>query len=206
MIDLAERTRAAEIGDLLQSLDLPATRLSEGQLATVAVAVASRPFLFEDLVIDDVERRWWMLLHRAANYEISVQSWERDQSSDWHDHGGSSGVLAVTSGVLLERYRDTDGVTVASRSIATGQHRTFGPAHVHDVVYEAGRPAVSIHAYSPPLSGLTHYEQTPYGFVAREVIPEDWGDLRVIPASRGLNAVVVPRAAARLKRSAQSRM
>jgi hypothetical protein len=109
MIDLAERTRAAEIGDLLQSLDLPATRLSEGQLATVAVAVASRPFLFEDLVIDDVERRWWMLLHRAANYEISVQSWERDQSSDWHDHGGSSGVLAVTSGVLLERYRDTDG-------------------------------------------------------------------------------------------------
>jgi len=32
---------------------------------------------------------------------------------------------------------------------------------------------VSIHAYSPPLSGLTYYERTRFGFVAREFIEEE---------------------------------
>lgn len=85
--------------------------------------------------------------------------------------------------MLLERYRDADGVTVASRRLAAGQHGAFGPAHVHDVVYEAGQPAVSIHAYSPPLSRLTYYDHTPCGFVAREVIPEEQrGIPRAVPA------------------------
>ena len=44
---------------------------------------------------------------------------------------------------------------------------------MHDVLHETGEPAVSIHAYSPPLSGLTYYERTRFGFVAREFIEEE---------------------------------
>ena len=32
---------------------------------------------------------------------------------------------------------------------------------------------MSIHAYSPPLSGLTYYERTRFGFIARELIEEE---------------------------------
>jgi hypothetical protein len=41
------------------------------------------------------------------------------------------------------------------------------------MIYEAGKPAVSIHAYSPPLSGLTVYDRTRFGFVARDFVNEE---------------------------------
>ena len=40
------------------------------------------------------------------------------------------------------------------------------------MIYEAGKPAVSIHAYSP-LSGLTVYDRTRFGFVARDFVNEE---------------------------------
>jgi hypothetical protein len=54
-----------------------------------------------------------------------------------------------------------------------GECGSFGTDYVHDVVFESGDPAVSIHAYSPPLSGLTFYDRTRFGFVAREFIEEE---------------------------------
>jgi hypothetical protein len=45
--------------------------------------------------------------------------------------------------------------------------RSFGPRHVHDVRNSsAGSVAVSVHAYSPPLSAMTRYELTPGGLMA----------------------------------------
>ena len=42
--------------------------------------------------------------------------------------------------------------------------RSFGPRHVHDVRNSAaGSVAVSVHAYSPPLSAMTRYDLTPGG-------------------------------------------
>ena len=42
--------------------------------------------------------------------------------------------------------------------------RAFGPHHVHDVRNSsAGSVAVSVHAYSPPLSAMTRYDLTPGG-------------------------------------------
>jgi hypothetical protein len=106
------------------------------------------------------------------NFEVRLLSWQNDRSSDWHDHGGSSGAFYVADGALSERYRGDDGVAIASRRLAAGQHGAFGPSHVHDVVHAAGRPAVSVHAYSPPLTGLTYYDKRAHGFVAREVVAE----------------------------------
>jgi hypothetical protein len=103
---------------------------------------------------------------------VRLLSWQNDRSSDWHDHGGSSGAFYVADGALSERYRGDDGVAIASRRLAAGQHGAFGPSHVHDVVHAAGRPAVSVHAYSPPLTGLTYYDKRAHGFVAREVVAE----------------------------------
>ena len=169
----APTARAEVIRRVLDSLDLGEGRLSGHDLERVALAVASRRELYEDLVVDDETSRWWLLLFRNPAYEVRLLTWENDQSSDWHDHGGSSGVFAVTSGALSERHRAADHVSIETRTFRAGQHGSFGPDHVHDVVFQSGRPAVSIHVYSPPLSGLTYYDHTDFGFVAREFIPED---------------------------------
>jgi len=167
-------TSAHELGGLLSQLQLPRTRLSEATLAKLVLAVASRPQLFEDLVVDDPDTRWWMRLHEAENFDLRVLSWERDQETDWHDHSGASGAYTVTSGSLVEHYgHAADNVALTTRHIGVGEVATFGPSHIHDVVYVDGAPAVSINAYSPPLSSLTFYDRTSFGFVAREVVPEE---------------------------------
>ncbi len=167
----AERTRT--VAEVVASLALPSGRLTRVDLERVVAAVAARPALFEDLIVDDTEHRWWMQLLRTARLDLRILSWEREQSSDYHDHGGSSGAFCVTSGAVAETARGADGVTTTTRRFAAGALASFGPDHVHDVTYDLGTPAVSIHAYSPALSNLTYYERTPLGFLATEVRPEE---------------------------------
>lgn len=169
----APAATAVAISDLLDSLHLPAGRLTPSELQRVAHEVALRPELWEDLVIDSPDERWWLVLHNASNYEVRVLSWEYDQSSGWHDHGGSSGGFYVTSGKLDEASRTADGLSIKYDQFGPGEQGCFGPSHVHDVSHAEGQPAVSIHAYSPPLTYLTMYDEAPFGLVAREVVLDD---------------------------------
>jgi hypothetical protein len=165
--------RAAAIRRCLESLELPDRRLSADEAETAALAVAEHRELWSDLVVDSPDTRWWIVLYRTASYEVRLLSWEFDQSSGWHDHGGSCGGFVITEGVLCEHYRGEDAVSSLERRFHPGEHGNFGPSHVHDVGHGEGRPAVSIHAYSPPLTSLSMYDVTPYGFVVREVVPDD---------------------------------
>ena len=172
-ISEAPHGRARQLGELIEGLVLLDGRLSIDELERLVLTVAARPDLFEDLIVADEQSRWWLLLYRTPSFEVKLLTWGNDQSSDWHDHGGSSGVFAVTAGSLLERHRAAAAGSVDSARFGVGDHASFGTDYVHDVVFESGSPAVSIHAYSPPLSGLTYYDRSPYGFVAREFIPEE---------------------------------
>jgi predicted metal-dependent enzyme (double-stranded beta helix superfamily) len=164
--------RAQQLSELLDDLNLPEGRLSPDQLEDVARLVAQRPDLFEDLLIDDGSVHWSLLLLQNSNFEVKVLTWSGEQDVDWHDHGGASGAMALVTGWLNEQSRNDDGVSVASRRFGPGDSGAFGPDHLHDVNFEYGRPAISIHTYSPPLPGMTHYDLTRFGFVAREYVPE----------------------------------
>jgi len=164
----APKERAEEIRLVLEGLGLPDARLSPEQLELVVNAICARPDLWEDLVVDDHENQWWLLLYRTASFEVKLLAWHTQQSSDWHDHGGSSGAMRVTRGSLRESHRTKDGVGVRESIFTPGGFGSFGTDYVHDLVHETGEPAVSVHAYSPPLSGLTYYERTRFGFVARK--------------------------------------
>ncbi|MGA2969966.1 MAG: cysteine dioxygenase family protein [Acidimicrobiales bacterium] len=164
--------RLEQLFVLLEQLELPDGRLSTGQLDEVARAVARRADLFEDLLDDAGSVHWSRLLFRTSSYEVKVLTWRGRQPVSWHDHGGSSGAMAVVAGWLNEQSRDGDGVALNSRRFGPGDSGSFGPDHLHDVNFEYGRPAISIHTYSPPLPGMTYYDRTRFGFVAREFIPE----------------------------------
>jgi hypothetical protein len=156
---------------LLAQLELPRARLSLDELELVVYNVAAHPSLFEAHVVDDPAHRWCTLLHATDNFDVRVLSWGRNEPSDWHDHAGSSGAFAVSSGTLLERYRRDDATSIATRRLAAGRVGSFGASHVH-VVNDATTTTVSVHAYSPPLRGLTFYDRTLHGFVARAVVHE----------------------------------
>ena len=50
-----------------------------------------------------------------------------------------------------------------SAAVSRGEVRTFGPWYVHDVINASVQPAVSVHAYSPPLTSMRRFEFGPAG-------------------------------------------
>lgn len=109
------------------------------------------------------EHRWYERLYQGSDHDIWVISWLPRQSTGLHDHGGSSGAFVVATGIL-EEFRP-DGQTLA---IHAGKPRAFGPNYAHDVRNVSLAPAVSIHAYSPPLTDMNEYELDGSRLVPRE--------------------------------------
>jgi len=145
-------------------------RLPPRQVGMVTGAVAANRELWQDLVVEDPDHRWYLPLHRSEICDVWLLAWLPGQDTDWHDHGGSSGSLCVADGVLLEQLRTGGGHRVRTRRLSASERIFFGPAHVHNVSHSGVAPAVSIHAYSPPLTTMTYYELTPVGLVANETV------------------------------------
>jgi len=122
------------------------------------------------------DERWYHRLERGESHEVWLLSWLPGQRTGFHDHCGSSGAFAVVQGELWERTPAAGRPRPASAAFPAGRARSFGPRHVHEVVNESAAPAVSIHAYSPPLAGMRRYELTQSGLVlaAVETAGERW--------------------------------
>jgi predicted metal-dependent enzyme (double-stranded beta helix superfamily) len=109
------------------------------------------------------EQRWYERLYHGPDYDIWVISWLPGQSTGFHDHGASSGAFVVATGVL-EEHRPGE----RARVIHPGNPRVFAPDYAHDVRNASLAPAISIHAYSPPLSDMNDYELEGERLVPRE--------------------------------------
>jgi rhodanese-related sulfurtransferase len=99
------------------------------------------------------EQRWYERLYHGPAHDIWVISWLPGQSTGFHDHGASSGAFVVATGIL-EEHRPGE----RTRVIHPGKPRAFGPDYAHDVRNVSLAPAISIHAYSPPLNDMNEYE------------------------------------------------
>ncbi|NKY99389.1 cysteine dioxygenase [Nocardiopsis alborubida] len=124
-------------------------RLSE---LTAEVAREVREGLHE--VRFDAENRWSVRLRADDHTDVWLISWTPDQSTRLHDHAGSLGALTVVAGDLVERYWDAG---LRERALPDGGGGRFPLGHVHDVVNASDSPAVSVHAYSPPLTAMHYY-------------------------------------------------
>jgi rhodanese-related sulfurtransferase len=109
------------------------------------------------------EGRWYERQYHGPDYDIWVISWLPGQSTGFHDHGASSGAFVVATGILEEHSPGE-----RTRVIHPGKPRAFGPDYAHDVRNVSLAPAISIHAYSPPLSEMNEYELDGSRLVPRE--------------------------------------
>ncbi|WP_312858094.1 cysteine dioxygenase [Pseudonocardia pini] len=114
----------------------------------------------------DPVHRWSRRLVADDVVDVWLISWATDQAAELHDHAGSLGALTVVSGLLVEQ-RWVRGEGLRSRSIAAGRGAAFPLGHVHDVGNVEATPAVSVHAYSPPLTAMSYYDVAPGGFLRR---------------------------------------
>ena len=89
-----------------------------------------------------------------------------------HDHGGSAGAFWVQSGELEEWSTSVGGGRLGRRLLRHGTGRDFGATYVHSVTNPGVAPALSIHAYSPPLTSMTFYSMLSSGLVANRVETE----------------------------------
>jgi predicted metal-dependent enzyme (double-stranded beta helix superfamily) len=142
--------------------------LGARQLAEVVRRVSGNPADWLTRVRLNPAGRWYEQLHIDDSHEVWLISWLPGQETGFHDHGGAAGAFTVVLGTLLENRvvgARSDG-HVQAKPIGAGATRSFGPRYIHNVRNSAASSvAVSVHAYSPPLSAMTRYELTESGLV-----------------------------------------
>lgn len=144
--------------------------LEPAELEEVARRIAARPDVWEPLVRDDTERRRYELLYEDERMDAWVLSWNDGQATGFHDHYISSVGVCIAQGVVREdqmRY----GMPAVERRLEPGMSRRGDPSYIHRVQHLEGRPAVTIHVYSPRLDWVGQYRVDDDGTVRREVQP-----------------------------------
>lgn len=101
------------------------------------------------------EDRWWTRLDHTDDVDVWLLSWLPGHTTEFHDHGDSLAAFQVVEGSLLE-VRPTGATEPGCRVRREGEVTVVPIGDVHDVI-AGDRMAVSIHAYSPPLSQMTYY-------------------------------------------------
>jgi quercetin dioxygenase-like cupin family protein len=130
--------------------------------------------------------RWRHLVHHADDARVYEQIWDDelvnawlicwsvDQDTGFHDHDESAAAIAVISGQVRED-RLRLGGPPSSQLICAGSMFTVPPEAIHRVLHSGLQPAITIHAYSPPLMRSGAYRVGSHGELEREVVPVGQG-------------------------------
>ena len=139
---------------------------------------------FVDRLLADRER-WLPHVRHAHDERVYAQIWDDDEVNAWlicwsedqdtgfHDHDLSGAAIRVIEGQVREDRLRLAGEP-QSRVIGPGQTFHVPPSAIHRVLHAGERPAVTIHAYSPPLTRTGAYHLGPTGVLER--IPQDGDD------------------------------
>jgi quercetin dioxygenase-like cupin family protein len=123
--------------------------------------------------------RWEHLIHHADDvrvYELIwedddvnawVICWSEDQDTGFHDHDESAAAIRVISGHVRED-RLRLGSEPQTHVLGAGTTITIPPVAIHRVLHAGDAPAVTIHAYSPPLRRTGAYRVGGDGTLERE--------------------------------------
>jgi quercetin dioxygenase-like cupin family protein len=144
------------------SLTLPELRSFVGELAAT-------PDTWQRLVRHDTGGRMYEQIWDDERVNAWVICWSDGQDTGFHDHDDSGAAIAVISGhVCEERLRFGDAPQ--ARVFGPGSTFTVPAVAIHRVVHVTRQPAVTVHAYSPPLTRTGAYRIGPAGELLREAL------------------------------------
>jgi hypothetical protein len=136
----------------IEALAAPDRPLSPEECAALARSAAG---LVDLEALDREGEGSYELLWRTAYSEAWLNTWWQPRDTGFHDHGGSCVGVYVVEG----RARAEALVVGGERRLteyAAGESLSAPATGIHRMEHEPG--AVTIHVYSPPLSGIGHYE------------------------------------------------
>ncbi len=146
--------------------------LSPNELVEYVTDIASRPKLWKHLV-EHGDKRGYRELADTSNFNCWVITWNTGHDTGLHDHDGSAGGVIVVEGTVTETRLHEESFEIQGSLVEciveegqvykTGDTFQFGPWDIHRVKHGGKKPAVTIHAYSPPLIRMGSY-----GFVESE--------------------------------------
>jgi Cysteine dioxygenase type I len=150
---------------------LPPDRdLDRELLVELTAEIVQEESLWRPFVRHDVENRYYQQLYRDPNVDVWLICWTQRQDTGYHDHDRSSGAVRVVEGILCEDFfhRDDDGwIREQTRRHEVGGCFDFDSTYIHGVRNELAGNATSIHAYSPALWRMGHYEPDEHGVLRR---------------------------------------
>jgi quercetin dioxygenase-like cupin family protein len=124
-----------------------------------AVRHAGDVRVYEPIWADDEVNAW-------------VICWSEDQDTGFHDHDESAAAIAVISGQVRED-RLRLGGPPRTRILTTGSIFTVPSVAIHRVLHDGEAPAVTLHAYSPPLVRTGVYRIGADGELERELLSSE---------------------------------
>jgi predicted metal-dependent enzyme (double-stranded beta helix superfamily) len=143
------------------------------ELRRIVEDTAHAPELWSSCISFDLTERFCHRLRRDDAVEVWLICWDLGQDTLLHDHGGSVGAFGVARGTLLEDYGARHLPALRTRRHEPGSVVGFGADYLHNLVNVGLEPAVSIHAYSPPLRAMNFYCWLPTGMHHLREIPCD---------------------------------
>ena len=154
--------------------------LSTAELERFTARLAAEPERWAHLVRHDDDLRVYEVIWDDDEVNAWLICWSEDQDTGYHDHDVSGAGIAVISGRVREDRLTITGGT-RSRELAAGEVFSVPPVAIHRVLHAGTGPAVTIHAYSPPLRRTGAYRVGDDGELLREA--QDFEvELRAEPA------------------------
>jgi predicted metal-dependent enzyme (double-stranded beta helix superfamily) len=140
------------------------------QLERFAVDLACRPERWRRHVRHRDDVRVYEEIHADHEVNAWVICWSSGQDTGFHDHDESAAGIAVVEGRIREE-RLNLAAAPSAREYGAGATLTVPPTAIHRVLHAGVGPAVTIHAYSPPLQRTGAYRVGARGELQREAVP-----------------------------------
>lgn len=142
------------------------------------------PTELDDFVQVLARRRteWEHLIRHSPDGRVFEQVWDDEevnawlicwsdlQDTGWHDHDASAAAIFVLDGQIREERLRLAAAPV-SCVMRSGTSFYVPSSAIHRVLHAGSRPAVTLHAYSPPLTRTGAYWLGPGGDLQRVAQP-----------------------------------
>jgi quercetin dioxygenase-like cupin family protein len=154
--------------------------LCDAELTRFAAGLAGTPERWRHLVRHDSASRVYEQIWDEQDVNAWVICWSDQQDTGFHDHDDSAAAIVGIEGRLQEE-RMRFGGEPQVHAIAPGAAIFVPSTAIHRVRHLGTAPAITIHAYSPPLRRTGTYRIAPGGELER-VAQSFEQELRAEPA------------------------
>ncbi len=141
--------------------------LNSIELRAFAAQLAAEPERWAHVLDDDSGERVYEVIWDDEDVNAWVIVWNEDSDTGFHDHDVSAAGISVIAGTVREDRLSLGGLPRV-RLFSGGDTFTVEPSAIHRVLHAGDGPAVTIHAYSPPLRRMGAYRVDDDGVLERE--------------------------------------